>query len=91
MKINQIVAEIHAMGSEDLNRVIEAVKYARSQGHRQMARSLSIGDQVSFNGRHGRTVNGVVKKINIKYVVVDCGMDGNWRVPAAHLTLRKAA
>ena len=53
MKISTIVAEIHAMGSEDLNRVIEAVKYARAQGHRQMARDLNVGDMVEFDGRHG--------------------------------------
>ena len=91
MKINQIIAEIHNMDSEGLNKVIEAVKYARAQGHRQAVRSLSIGDVVQFDGKYGRTFKGTVKKINIKYVVINCGVDGNWRVPAGHLTQVKAA
>lgn len=85
MKINQIIAEIHGMGSEDLNRVVEAVKYARSQAHRQMANTLKSGDTVFFDGKYGKTVKGTVIKTAIKYVSVDCGIDGKWRVPAAHL------
>ena len=46
MKINQIIAEIHGMNRDDLNRVVEAVKYARSQAHRQMANTLKSGDTV---------------------------------------------
>ena len=87
MKINQIIAEIHGMNRDDLNRVVEAVKYARSQAHRQMANTLKSGDTVFFDGRYGKTVKGTVIKTAIKYVQVDCGIDGKWRVPAAHLRL----
>jgi len=87
MKINQIIAEIHGMNRDDLNKVVEAVKYARSQAHRQMANTLKSGDTVFFDGRYGKTVKGTVIKTAIKYVQVDCGMDGKWRVPAAHLRL----
>ena len=75
------------MDREDLNRVVEAVKYARSQAHRQMANTLKSGDTVFFDGRYGKTVKGTVIKTAIKYVQVDCGIDGKWRVPAAHLRL----
>jgi len=87
MKINQIIAEIHGMNRDDLNKVVEAVKYARSQAHRQMANTLKSGDTVFFDGKYGKTVKGKVIKTAIKYVSVDCGMDGKWRVPAAHLRL----
>jgi len=87
MKLNQILTEIRGMGSEDLNRVVEAVKHARSQAHRRMANTLSKGDLVEFDGKYGKTVQGTVMKTAIKYVTVDCGMDGRWRVPAAHLRL----
>jgi len=43
------------MDSEGLNKVIEAVKYAREQGHRQAVRSLSIGDVVQFDGKYENT------------------------------------
>ena len=85
MKINQIIAEIHGMNRDDLDRVVEAVKYARSQAHRQMANTLKSGDTVFFDGRYGKTVKGTVIKTAIKYVSVDCGIEGKWRVPAAHL------
>tara|TARA_B100000900_G_scaffold314136_1_gene272969 strand:+ start:661 stop:936 length:276 start_codon:yes stop_codon:yes gene_type:complete len=91
MQIGKIISEIHNMGSEDLNKVVEAVKYARSQAHRQTARSLNVGDMVEFDGRHGVMMVGHVKKINIKYVVVSCTNGEQWRVPAGHLRVRKAA
>ena len=87
MKINQIIAEIHGMNRDDLNKVVEAVKYARSQAHREMANTLKSGDTVFFDGKYGKTVKGTVIKTAIKYVQVDCGIDGRWRVPAAHLRL----
>ena len=91
MNIRNIVTEIHNMNADDLNTVIEAVKYARAQGHRQMARDLNVGDMVEFNGRGGTKMVGHVRKINIKYVVVSCTNGEQWRVPAGHLTVRSAA
>jgi len=87
MKLSTIIAEIHSMNRDDLNKVVEAVKYARSQAHRQMANTLKSGDTVFFDGKYGKTVKGTVIKTAIKYVSVDCGIDGKWRVPAAHLRL----
>jgi hypothetical protein len=43
MKLSTIIAEIHNMESKDLNKVVEAVEYARSQAHRQMANTLRSG------------------------------------------------
>ena len=87
MKLSTIIAEIHSMNRDDLNKVVEAVKYARSQAHRDAANSLKAGDTVFFDGKYGKTVKGTVIKTAIKYVSVDCGIDGKWRVPAAHLRL----
>lgn len=91
MQINKIISEIHTMGSEDLNKVVEAVKYARSQAHRQMANSLRSGDMVEFDGKYGKLMVGHVNKVNIKYVVVRCTNGEQWRVPAGHLRVRQAA
>ena len=87
LAIGSIISAIHDMDREDLNKVVEAVKYARSQAHRQMANTLKSGDTVFFDGRYGKTVKGTVIKTAIKYVSVDCGIEGKWRVPAAHLRL----
>jgi uncharacterized protein YkvS len=75
--------------NEDLNAIGEAVKMRRQQLTKQNVRKLSVGDTVSFNGRRGPT-KGVVKKINIKYVIVDAGFAGSWRVPANMLTQETA-
>jgi hypothetical protein len=45
-----------------------------------------VGDIVSFTGKRGVDVSGKVKKIAQKYVTVDCGAQGQWRVPGNHLT-----
>jgi hypothetical protein len=45
-----------------------------------------VGDIVGFTGKYGKQVSGKVKKIAQKYVTVDCGIDGQWRVPANQLT-----
>ncbi len=91
MKLNQIIAEIHSMDRDSLNKVVEAVKYARNQEHRSMANSLRVGDMVEFDGKYGKMMVGHVRKINIKYVVVSCTNGEQWRVPAGHLRVRKAA
>lgn len=88
MNIQQVIREIQMgadVSSEDLNLIIEAVRYRRAQMGRQTARSLRIGDRVSFNGRRGYT-EGIVKDIKIKNVIVREGQL-NWKVPASMLTL----
>ena len=88
-KVMQIVNEIYTMDSEGLNRVISAVKDRRNQLHTQQAQSLSRGDAVEFIHK-GLPVGGTVKKVNIKYVIVETAM-GTWRVPVAHLKRKVAA
>jgi preprotein translocase subunit YajC len=91
MSLKSIINEIHVMNNDQLNDVIEAVKFARAQNHRASAQALSKGDKVYFDGKHGATLTGVVQKVAIKYVTVDCGMQGRWRVPAAHLKVAQVA
>jgi hypothetical protein len=68
--------------NDDLNSVIEAVKWNRSQLARNVKRSLMLGDNVNFNSvKLGRNVTGVVTKIAIKYVTVRT-TNGLWKVPA---------
>lgn len=88
MKVEQIVQAIEHSGlsNEDLNRVIEAVKYARRQQQRASIRALQLGDNVQFaSNKLGRVVTGHVTKIAIKYVTVRT-ITGSWRVPANMLT-----
>jgi len=73
----------------ELSSMIDAVKWARAQLGKTSIRSLSIGDNVSFDSiKLGRNVTGVVTKIAIKYVTVKTAT-GLWKVPANMLTLVK--
>jgi len=68
--------------NEELQSVIEAVKYARVKLGRATKRSLTVGDNVSFvSSRSGLTVKGTVLKIAIKNVRVSTAQ-GIWNVPA---------
>ena len=68
--------------NEELQSVIEAVKYARAKLGKQTKRSLSVGDNVQWvSSRNGLTVKGTVRKIAIKNVQVATAQ-GIWNVPA---------
>ena len=77
---------IYQMDNDQLNQVIEAIKLKRTHLAKQAVRSFRIGDIVGFTGKRGQQVSGKVKKINQKYILIDCGTQGQWRVPGNHLT-----
>jgi hypothetical protein len=83
MNVKQINSEIISGNwtNADLNSMIEAIKYARSNLARQVKGSIRVGDNVEFTNKTGRRVQGSVKKVAIKYITVDTGA-GLWRVPA---------
>ena len=83
--IKNVIKFIHGASSEDVDLIVQAIKYRRNQLHTQKAQSFKIGDTVSFKGRYGRTEFGKVTKVKIKYVVVDTGMS-KWNVPGNMLT-----
>ena len=80
-----VIKFIHGASSEDVDLIVQAIKYRRNQLHTQKAQSFRVGDTVSFTGRYGRMETGKVTKVKIKYVVVDTGMS-RWNVPGNHLT-----
>jgi hypothetical protein len=89
MTIQSITAEIIAgkFTNDELNSLIDSIKYARARLGKQAIRALSIGDNVNFNSvKQGRNVTGVVVKIAVKYVTVQT-VNGLWRVPANMLTV----
>ena len=86
MKLEKMIQDINCLNSEELNRVISAVKYRRNALHSMDARSLKFGDRVFFTGRHGALEHGTVEKIKIKYVLVRTDSGVRWNVPGSHLT-----
>jgi tRNA(Ile2) C34 agmatinyltransferase TiaS len=69
--------------NDDLNLIIEAVKFKRTQNGREAARTLRIGEQVTFTGKNG-TVVGRLEQIKIKKAIVVSGMT-RWNVPLSML------
>ena len=85
--VQTAIAAIRDMNNDEINQLVEAVKLRRTQLARSTARSLMVGDVVSFEGRGGATVTGRVTKINRKTVLVkDSASNTVWRVTASLLT-----
>jgi hypothetical protein len=72
--------------NDDLNAIIETIRYKRGQLGKATKRSLKVGDTVTFvSAKVGKTITGTVKQIKVKNVIV--GTSGNnWQVPASMLT-----
>jgi hypothetical protein len=84
MDINTINGAIMRGGysNDDLNSIMDAVKYARSKLGRAKLRSFGVGDSVKFtSNKNGRVYQGVVEGVKIKNVIVNTSM-GRFRVPA---------
>ena len=89
MNITQINTAIlqGTFTNTELSSIIDAVKFARARLTEQNKRGMRIGDEVMFtSSKTGRTVQGKVTKIAIKYVTVSTNI-GLWRVPANMLSL----
>ena len=85
--VQTAIAAIRNMNNDEINQVVEAIKLQRTYLARTTARSLMVGDIVSFEGRGGATVTGRVQKINRKTVLVkDSASNTVWRVTASLLT-----
>jgi hypothetical protein len=68
--------------NDELNSIMDAVKYARSKLGRAKLRAFGVGDSVKFtSSRNGRVYQGVVEGVKIKNVIVNTSM-GRFRVPA---------
>lgn len=88
--IKQINSEIMFgnLTNENLDSIIDAIKYRRAQITAQNKRVFRVGDIVKFrNSRTGGITVGNVKKINIKYILVtehkaNSIVTSTWRVPA---------
>ena len=85
--VTKAVEAIYQMDNDELNQVIEAIKLKRTHLSRQAVRNFIVGDMVQFtSSKTGGRVNGTVRKVNRKYVVVEAHIGGQqWRVPATML------
>lgn len=90
MNIMQINTAILQGGytNTELSSIIDAVKFARARLTEMNKRSMRLGDTVEFtSSKTGRTMQGTVTKIAIKFVTVKVPLWGLWRVPANMLSV----
>jgi hypothetical protein len=72
--------------NDELNSMIDAVKFTRSSLSKQVKYQLRVGDRVQYrSAKFGTVTQGTVMKIAQKYVTVATGQ-GLWKVPANMLT-----
>ena len=76
---------IYQMDRNQIDQVVEAIKLKRTHLAKQVARSVMVGDIVSFDGRQG-PLQGKVIKVNPKTLVVDVGNGCRWKVTASLVT-----
>jgi ribosomal protein S1 len=80
-EINQAIM-FGNLTNTQLDSVISAVKFRRSELMKENKRSMTLGDTVKFySTKRGMELKGNVTKIAKKYVTVDT-QTGLWRVPA---------
>jgi hypothetical protein len=80
--------ELHKMTDVELialNKVIVAlVKQRQKTRAVTAAHTFRTGQTVMFTGKRG-TIQGVVTRVKIKMVEVDCGVNGKWNVSGSML------
>lgn len=92
MSVQSINSEIIAgnLTNDELTSIIDAVKFARARLADKTKYTIGIGSNVQFTDpRTNRTYKGVVKKIKIKNILIDCptyGRGGLLNVPANMLS-----
>lgn len=86
--VTKSVELIYQMDNNQLNEVIDAIQLKRQYLAKQAVKNFIIGDMVQFTSRKtGGKINGTVKKVNKKYIIVSAHIGGaQWRVPATMLT-----
>ena len=67
----------------ELNRIVYEAIRARETS---VARAFQVGDRVKFTAKDGRTITGIVHKINLKTIKVK-SIDVMWIVTPSLLTL----
>lgn len=83
MNIQQINSAIMFgdFSNDELNSIIDAIKFRRASMQRQARYTLKIGSPVTFTSvKTGQRVQGSIQKIAQKYATVSTGQ-GLWKVP----------
>jgi hypothetical protein len=75
------------LSNDDLNLIVDAVKLMRANIGRKNKYVMDVGDMVKWKStRTGTMVTGKIEKIATKYITVNAGPAGRWRVAANMLS-----
>jgi len=85
-KLETIIKGIYSLQSLEMDSVVDAIKLRRNQLHTLNAHSFKIGDTVFFRGRRNTLLEAKVRRIKIKYVLVETLNGTKWNVPGSHLS-----
>ena len=83
-----ITNAILQMNSEELDSAINTIRYRRDEINKQLKNEFQVGDRVSFEGKKGVRVFGLIEKKNRKKMVVadETQTYSKWTVPPSMLT-----
>ena len=86
----EVQAMIMNMDNDEMNSIIETIKFRRNQIQSEAKKMFKVGDKVYFVSKKQGKVYGTVEKINRKYIVIDQtnGMM-SWRVSPSFLKIDK--
>ena len=74
--------------TNELREISNALHQHRTYMNAQATRNFVVGDKGEFEGRRGRTVQGIVKRVKIKNIIVEetnSAFGGRWNVSASLL------
>ena len=88
--IPEIQAMIMNMDNDEINSIVETIRFRRKQLSSEAKKKFKVGDKVYFVSRKVGKIYGTVEKINRKNILVDQtnGMQ-SWNVSPTFLTLDK--
>ena len=93
MSVQTIIKNIRAIeNTDELREIANALHQHRTYMNAQATRNFVVGDEVEFEGRYGKMVKGIVRKVKIKNIIVEehthlngMGRGGIWNVSASLL------
>lgn len=87
MNAKEIISAVNntTFTGDELRELIEAVKSARSHTSAVAATAFRTGQRVSFKGRYGETIEGIVMKVNRTTCSVRTDTGARWKCAASIL------
>lgn len=80
------IAELSKLSYDELRNLHELIVHVMKRKQASIAREFRVGDKVFLDSRRGRRLQGVVSKINRTTILVDCGLQGQFKCSPSLLT-----